>query len=194
MNKNKLLLAIFAIIASVLVIGVLIFVNTNSASEPEPTATSQVLTPTPEPEKTNNIVEAGELQWILPPEYGNPETVPHNTTQGSGRYNGVDFLVPEGTEVYSIGNGIVRTTGLHAFYGERLIVDYVVKDQLVTVLYANLDPDNVFVGAGDKVTGGEKIALVGKSGELTPKLHIEVRIVGSEVDPLVWLTNNIPKQ
>lgn len=194
MKNNKKLLTVIAVIASVLVVCIVAFISISFGNEPKPAATHISLTSTPEPEPSETVTDAGKLVWMLPAEYGNTKTVPHNSTQGSGRFNGVDFIVPEGTEVYSIGNGTVRTTGLHSFYGERLIIDYVIKDQLVTVLYANLDPANVFVGAGDKVTGGEKISLVGKSGELTPKLHIEVRIIGSEVDPLGWLETTIPNQ
>lgn len=77
-------------------------------------------------------------------------------------------------------------TGWSYGYGYCIIIDHGrdTKGRTISTLYAHCS--KVFVTKGQKVTGGKTvIAQAGKSGDVTgPHLHFEVRVNGTQVDPL----------
>ncbi len=77
-------------------------------------------------------------------------------------------------------------TGWSYGYGYCIIIDHGrdAKGRTISTLYAHCS--KVFVTKGQKVTGGKTvIAQAGKSGDVTgPHLHFEVRVNGTQVDPL----------
>ncbi len=101
-----------------------------------------------------------------------------------GYHGGVDFPVPTGSNVYAAGDGkVILVKYLNYSYGYHVVIDH--GDGLST-LYAHNSSINVNVG--DYVTQGQIIALSGSTGNSTgPHCHFEVRVNGSQVNPLSYL-------
>jgi murein DD-endopeptidase MepM/ murein hydrolase activator NlpD len=98
-------------------------------------------------------------------------------------HEGVDFSLPNGSQVLSTADGVVREVKRCRTYG--LVVDIEHSNRVVT-RYAHLS--RAFVTEGDKVCRGEIIALAGSSGRSTgPHLHYEVRVDGTPRDPMRFL-------
>lgn len=95
-------------------------------------------------------------------------------------HTGIDFAVPQGTPVKSIGPGEVVFSGFKTGYGEIVEVDH---GQGLISRYAH--NENNLVKTGDVVGPGTVIAQSGKSGRSTgPHLHLEIRHQGRPIDPL----------
>ena len=99
------------------------------------------------------------------------------------QHDGIDLACPEGTPVHAAGDGIVLFAGEQRGYGNLVLLAH--DGDLVTV-YAH-NSENL-VGKGDRVTRGEAIARVGRTGNATgPHLHFEVRVGTHPRDPLGFL-------
>ncbi|MFN2336082.1 MAG: M23 family metallopeptidase [Bacteroidales bacterium] len=103
-------------------------------------------------------------------------------------HSGMDFTAPTGTEVYSTGNGVIKTVkSARRELGNHIIVDHGFGYQTV---YAHLDKFNVRVG--QKVKRGDVIGYVGSTGLSTaPHLHYEVLVNGRHVDPALYYFNDL---
>ena len=102
-----------------------------------------------------------------------------------GRFHaGVDIAGPKGTPIVAAADGLVIFSGRGPNgYGNIVMLDH--AGGLVT-LYAHNDRN--VVREGDRVRGGQVVALVGKSGRAWgPHLHFEVHKDGRLADPLMWL-------
>ena len=99
----------------------------------------------------------------------------------SGRYHGgIDFPVSTGSNVYAAASGtVILVKYLNYSYGRYLIIDH--GDGLST-LYAH--NSQILVSVGDKVSAGQVVA---KSGSTGTHCHFEVRVNGSQVNPLNYL-------
>ena len=76
-------------------------------------------------------------------------------------------------------SGTVIKAASHWSYGNYIIVDH---GGGYTTLYAHCS--KLLVGVGQNVAQGQKIALVGSTGQSTgPHLHFEVRINGKTQNP-----------
>ena len=94
-------------------------------------------------------------------------------------HEGMDFTAPTGTDVYATGNGTVTFSGWRQGFGNLVIVDHGFNYE---TYYAHLSKS--LVHAGQRVTRGDIIALVGNTGKSTgPHLHYEVHYKGTPVDP-----------
>ncbi len=94
----------------------------------------------------------------------------HPITGNLDFHYGDDYAAAEGTEIYAAADGLVTTAGTHRSYGNYLIIQH--SDGLST-LYAHCS--SLLVEAGQQVSAGETVALVGMTGEATgPHLHFEV--------------------
>ncbi len=95
-------------------------------------------------------------------------------SQGLHGWNGVDIAAPSGSPVYASAGGTVivsRVGGWNGGYGNYIVIDHGDGSQ---TLYAHLSTDSVSVG--QKVTKGQSIGAVGKTGKATGfHLHFEVR-------------------
>ncbi|MEK7607613.1 MAG: peptidoglycan DD-metalloendopeptidase family protein [Patescibacteria group bacterium] len=95
-------------------------------------------------------------------------------TQGLHGYNGVDIAAPTGTPIYASANGIVlvaRSYGYNGGYGQYIVVSHPNGTQ---TLYAHMS--RVLISAGEVVTKGQTIGLVGASGKSTGShIHFEIR-------------------
>jgi len=96
---------------------------------------------------------------------------------------GIDIQARLGADVLAAASGAVMYISWLRGYGQFIIVDH---GKGYYTLYANLS--DILVDVGDRVKGGELIALVGDSGSLEgPKLHFEVRHRREQLNPLEWL-------
>jgi murein DD-endopeptidase MepM/ murein hydrolase activator NlpD len=92
---------------------------------------------------------------------------------------GVDLAAPRGSAVVSAGGGEVLRAGWARGYGNLVIIDH---GQGLTTRYAHLD--HSLVHAGQDVSMGQAIGLVGATGHATGShLHFEMRQGGRAFDP-----------
>ncbi len=97
-------------------------------------------------------------------------------------HEGVDYAAPSGSPIVAAGAGVVEKIDAQWGYGKYIRIKH---DQGYETTYAHISgvPANMRIGA--RVVQGETIAYVGSTGLSTgPHLYYEVRINGSDVDPL----------
>ncbi len=129
---------------------------------------------------------AGGLVWPV----AGPVTQPFGAANGrdAGGHPGIDFGVPTGTAVHVAGAGTVTWAGPQGGYGNLLQVDH---GGGVQTLYGHLL--RTLVAVGDRVTAGQIGALSDNTGLSTgPHLHFEVRADGQIVDPMRYLSGDMP--
>ena len=91
---------------------------------------------------------------------------------------GIDVANDIGTEILAACEGIVEDVSYNNTYGNYIKI---VRDDVLMV-YAHCS--KIFVSKGDKVKLGQKIALMGDTGNVTgPHLHFEVRKNGLVINP-----------
>ena len=89
-------------------------------------------------------------------------------------HTGVDFSVPQGTDVLAAIDGVVAPSNWGAAYGQQLVIKSKFNDKDIWVMYAHLS--KLLVKVGDKVTANQHIAESGNTGNSSgPHLHFEVR-------------------
>ncbi|BAC24263.1 yebA [Wigglesworthia glossinidia endosymbiont of Glossina brevipalpis] len=102
-------------------------------------------------------------------------------------HRGVDFAVPLGTSIFSVGDGTVILTKYDKFAGNYIVIKH--GHQYIT-RYMHLKKS--LVKAGQKVYRGNKIGISGNTGRSTgPHLHFEIWINRQAVNPL---TIKIPNE
>lgn len=101
-----------------------------------------------------------------------------------GYHGGVDFPVSTGSNIYAAASGtVILVKYLNYSYGYYVMIDH--GDGLST-LYAH--NSQILVSVGQSVSAGQVIALSGSTGNSTgPHCHFEVRVNGSQVNPLSYL-------
>jgi murein DD-endopeptidase MepM/ murein hydrolase activator NlpD len=105
------------------------------------------------------------------------------THWATGFHTGLDFAAPVGTPVVAAREGTVSISH-PSWAGNLITIDH--GDGLTT-LYAHLSA--VLVRPGQKVLSGQSIGLVGQLGNTTgPHLHFEVGMLGTPVDPMLFLS------
>ena len=106
----------------------------------------------------------------------------HRRDPISGRrtiHEGIDFAANTGTDIYTVGSGIVIMSGMLGAYGRVVEINH--GNGYVT-RYAHTSANLVKVG--ERVTKGQLIAKVGMTGRSTgPHLHFEVFYNGQVVNP-----------
>lgn len=104
----------------------------------------------------------------------------------AGHHTGIDFAMPVGTPVYSVGPGSVVFAGDAGSYGRAVTIG---MDDGHYTLFAHLSA--ISVREGQRVSGGSRVGSSGATGRVTgPHLHFEVRngrSYGSDVDPVAYL-------
>lgn len=109
----------------------------------------------------------------------------HPILQYERMHNGVDWVVPEGTEVYAAAEGTVTYAGDKGILGRVVIIDH---GSGFETIYAHLQTQVDGLQTGNSVEAGEKIALSGKSGLIDkPLLHFTITKDGEPVDPTEYL-------
>ncbi|MGW6903257.1 transglycosylase family protein [Streptomyces sp. NPDC054940] len=103
-----------------------------------------------------------------------------------GYHTGVDFPVPTGTSVKSVGAGQVVSAGWEGSFGYQVVIRH--TDGRYSQ-YAHLSA--ISVKAGQSVSAGQRIGRSGSTGNSTgPHLHFEVRTgpgFGADIDPVAYL-------
>lgn len=101
-------------------------------------------------------------------------------------HEGVDFAGKEGTDIISVGSGVVTWAGER--YGYGLLVEVNHGGGYIT-RYAHAK--TISVNVGDIVKKGQPLATIGSSGRSTgPHVHFEVRLNGKAVDPSRYISRN----
>lgn len=96
-------------------------------------------------------------------------------------HKGVDYGAPTGTGISAAGDGRVVFMGVRGGYGNTVEIQH---GDRYTTLYAHLSRFPKKLKQGSRVSQGQIIGYVGKSGLATgPHLHYEFRIDGIHHDP-----------
>ena len=94
-------------------------------------------------------------------------------------HQGMDVAAPMGSEIEAAASGVVTGVRWEEGYGNLLTIDH---GYGVVTRYAHCF--RILVVRGQHVKRGQKIALVGSTGESTgPHVHYEVWVNGKPVDP-----------
>ena len=112
------------------------------------------------------------LQGTITSHFGAP--------RGSSKHLGLDIAAPKGTAIRAAASGEVVSAKRGTAYGLYVVLDHGGGWQ---TLYAHAS--KLLVKAGQQVAQGEKIALVGRTGNTTGNhLHLEVKDDGTRINPL----------
>ena len=115
----------------------------------------------------------------------------HPITHKNSYHNGIDIAAPNGTNIYSAGNGKVIWLGENKSYGNMVVVEY--QDGLLS-LYAHMQ--EICVKNNNFVKIGEIIGKVGNTGHSKGNhLHYEIingnlEYNGKKVKDKIKLANN----
>ena len=100
-------------------------------------------------------------------------------------HTGTDIPAPTGTGFLAANDGIVVKAGYNSAYGNMVIIDH---GGGIQTLYAH--GSKISVSVGEVVHKGDEVLEVGSTGYATgPHAHFEVRINGSPVEPLDYITS-----
>ncbi len=98
-------------------------------------------------------------------------------------HEGIDVTAPMGSPIEAPAAGIVSDAGWESGYGNTVTIDHGFGIQTKFAHASKL-----LVRTGQRVSRGQRIALVGNSGLATgPHLHYEVHVKGRPVDPLKYV-------
>ena len=97
-------------------------------------------------------------------------------------HKGVDYSAPSGTNVRSIGDGVITFSGWQRGYGNVVEVQH---DGKHATLYAHLQSIASGLRQGLRIGQGDSVGTVGMTGWATgPHLHFELKIHEVHVNPL----------
>lgn len=100
-------------------------------------------------------------------------------------HEGIDVGAPYNSPIRAAADGVVTFAGKRAGFGNFVQINH---GYGVETIYAHAS--GVETSAGEKVSRGDTVALVGSSGYSTgPHLHYEIRVNGTAVDPLYFVLN-----
>lgn len=130
----------------------------------------------------------GEMLWPVPGYTKLSSTFKMRVHPITGVYklhSGIDIPAPTGTNFLAANDGVVVKAGYNTAYGNMVMIDH---GGGVSTLYAH--GDKIMVTLGQIVKKGDVVLQVGETGYATgPHAHFEVRINGTPVDPLPYVTN-----
>ena len=135
--------------------------------------------------KQQQVKGTGSFIWPTPSSnrvtsrYGNRK---HPIFKDYRMHNGIDIGAKHGASVMAADGGVIIISEYSSSYGNYIVISH---GNGMTSLYAHLSKR--LVKEGDKVTQGQKIGLVGSTGNSTgPHLHYEISKNGSRVNPLTY--------
>lgn len=130
----------------------------------------------------------GEMLWPLPGYTKLSSTFKMRVHPITGVYKlhtGIDIPAPKGTNFLAANDGVVVKAEYNTAYGNMVMIDH---GGGVSTLYAH--GSEIKVTLGQTVKKGDVVLLVGDTGYATGAHgHFEVRINGTPVDPLPYVTN-----
>lgn len=112
----------------------------------------------------------------------------HPIYKTSEFHPGMDFACPEGTPIYSTGDGIVeRADNTAQGYGNHVVINHGYGYQ---TLYGHMS--KIAATPGQKIRRGQIIGYVGSTGLSTaPHVHYEVIKNGEKVNPINFYYNDL---
>ena len=130
----------------------------------------------------------GVMAWPVPGYYSITSQFGMRTHPVTGIYKlhtGTDIGAPYGATFVAANDGVVVKAAYNAAYGNMVIVDH---GGGISTLYAH--GSEIYVQEGDSVFQGDPVLAVGSTGYSTgPHAHFEVRVNGSYLDPLEYITS-----
>lgn len=133
--------------------------------------------PAPAPVPVAKSVDPG--QWLWPVE----GRIISNFKPNDPARKGIDIGGKEGQPVIASASGEVVYSGSGLIgYGELIIIKH--SEQLLSAYAHN---SKRLVSEGQKVTGGDRIADMGKNDRNQAMLHFEIRLNGTPKNPLNYL-------
>ena len=163
------------------------------ATEKEITDTKVISAPVDEKVTVGTKVASTMVSQTRPSSTGNGR-VPGLIWPTSGRiscrwwgyYNhrGLDIAAPNGTPIYAAASGtVISYRNQRSGYGRHIVIDH---GNGVQTLYAHTSA--VYVKVGDRVSKGQKVAAVGRTGWATGyHLHFGIMINGVYKNPELYL-------
>jgi biotin carboxyl carrier protein len=107
----------------------------------------------------------------------------HPVLHISRPHEGIDVSAPQGSPIEAPANGTVLRSGWENGYGNVVEINH---GYGIVTRFAHAS--KLLVSRGQRVTRGERVALVGSTGLATgPHLHYEVHVKGQPVDPLRYV-------
>ena len=101
------------------------------------------------------------------------------------QHSGLDFAGTRGTDVLSVASGVVIWAANRSGYGNTVEIDH---GNGYRTRYAH--SDKLMVEAGDHVSTGQVIALLGSTGRASaPHVHFEVLKDGARINPARFVGN-----
>lgn len=98
-------------------------------------------------------------------------------------HSGLDIAAAEGVAIHNPSSGIVIDTGDYFFNGNTVLIDH---GQGLVTMYCHMS--RIDVKPGQKITQGEVIGAVGKTGRVTgAHLHWGVSLNNTRVDPMLFM-------
>ena len=140
-----------------------------SARKPSPSRA----TPQPKPEeRRTSASQVGGLTWRWP-------TSSPVVKEYGGVNKGLDFMMPSGAKIYSVGDGevVYAGTGL-AGYESLVIVRH--NAQYLSAYSVN---QPLAVKEGQRIKAGQTIAAINGGGRTAGALHFEIRKNGEPISP-----------
>jgi murein DD-endopeptidase MepM/ murein hydrolase activator NlpD len=102
-------------------------------------------------------------------------------------HQGIDVVAPRGTPIVAPAAGRVVDVGRQTGYGKIVTLDH---GNGVRTRYAHCE--EILVKVGQRVTRGEEVATVGRTGVATNyHLHYEVLVNGHHVDPRTFIFGQV---
>ncbi|NLN48968.1 MAG: peptidoglycan DD-metalloendopeptidase family protein [Clostridiales bacterium] len=137
--------------------------------------------------QSNDKYVGGDMAWPAPGYTGISSYFGyrlHPILKKNKLHTGIDIKVTLGKNIVAANDGKVIFSGTYGGYGKAVIIDHGGK---TSTLYAH--NSKLLIKEGDVVVRGQTVSLCGSTGLSTgPHLHFEVRINGSPVDPLPYVT------
>lgn len=102
---------------------------------------------------------------------------------GSTNHGGIDIAASTGTPIAAAIGGTVTTASMSDGYGNLVVID---SGNGLETYYGHMS--QIMAQAGQTVTKGQQIGLVGSTGNSTgPHLHFEMRQNDNKIDPYPYL-------
>jgi hypothetical protein len=106
--------------------------------------------------------------------------------------SGVGVVAAAAGTVRVVEDGVGDRSTVNGFggFGNHVVIEHAPR---LRTVYAHLRRHSIRVEVGDEVAGGQRLGLVGSSGDSNwPHLHFEVREAGGPVDPYAGPCNTEP--
>lgn len=141
------------------------------------------------PQETTKVVTPLKAKTYSLSSYYGPRCIP--TVDASDWHFGQDLAAKDGSPIYAVADGVVRTAGPASGFGQWIVIDHVIGGKKVSTVYGHMWNGTKYVKSGQVVKAGQHIADVGANGIATgPHLHLEVWPGGygtASTDPLPYL-------